>query len=58
LDGFKNDNAAKSMERLLKQVATTRAKEIMKAKTHRLPSNTYVNAYLDSFRPGKHNTNL
>ncbi|ORZ20242.1 hypothetical protein BCR42DRAFT_408316 [Absidia repens] len=51
LDGFKNDNAAKSMERLLKQVATTRAKEIMKAKKHRLPSNTYVNAYLDSFRP-------
>ncbi|KAI8341771.1 hypothetical protein BC941DRAFT_346310 [Chlamydoabsidia padenii] len=53
LDGFKNDNAAKSMERLLKQVATNRAKEIMKAKTHRLPSNTYVNAYLDSFRPAK-----
>ncbi|KAI8093661.1 uncharacterized protein BX664DRAFT_112005 [Halteromyces radiatus] len=51
LDGFKNDNAAKSMERLLKQLASTRAKEIMQAKKHRLPSTTYVSAYLDSFRP-------
>ncbi|CAO3592962.1 unnamed protein product [Absidia cylindrospora] len=53
LDGFKNDNASKSMERILKEVASTRAKEIMKIKTHRLPSNTYVSAYLDSFRPAK-----
>ncbi|CAO3609588.1 unnamed protein product [Cunninghamella echinulata] len=41
------------MERLLKQVASTRAKEIMETKknTLTLPSSTYVKAYLDSFRP-------
>ncbi|ORZ05480.1 hypothetical protein BCR42DRAFT_337937 [Absidia repens] len=53
LDGFKNDNASKSMERILKEVASSRAKEIMKIKTHRLPSNNYVSAYLHSFRPAK-----
>ncbi|ORX55657.1 TPR-like protein [Hesseltinella vesiculosa] len=51
LDGFKNDNAGKSMERLLQQIATTRAAEIMENKPHRLPSTAYVNAYFDSFRP-------
>ncbi|KAI8065174.1 hypothetical protein BC940DRAFT_356706 [Gongronella butleri] len=51
LEGFKNDNAGKSMERLLQQIASTRAKEIIETKPHRLPSTAYVNAYLDSFRP-------
>ncbi|KAF7731599.1 TOM (translocase of outer membrane) complex component [Apophysomyces ossiformis] len=54
LDGFKNETAAKSMERLLKQVSETKAKEMMKviqAKKPHLPSPTFVTAYLDSFRP-------
>ncbi|ORZ00497.1 hypothetical protein BCR43DRAFT_452474 [Syncephalastrum racemosum] len=53
LDGFKNENAAKSMERLLKQVASARSHEMMKTKKPRLPSSTFVNAYFDSFRPLK-----
>ncbi|KAG0169063.1 TOM (translocase of outer membrane) complex component [Apophysomyces sp. BC1015] len=51
LDGFKNEAAAKSMERLLKQVSETKAKDMMKAKKPHLPSPTFVTAYLDSFRP-------
>ncbi|KAI8365611.1 hypothetical protein EDC96DRAFT_481304 [Choanephora cucurbitarum] len=51
LDAFKNDAASKAMERVLKQVSENRAKEIMKTKKPRLPSPTFVTAYLDSFRP-------
>ncbi|GAA5801005.1 hypothetical protein EDC94DRAFT_616764 [Helicostylum pulchrum] len=51
LDAFKNDAASKAMERVLKLVSENRAKEIMKTKKPRLPSPTFVNAYLDSFRP-------
>ncbi|KAI9354773.1 hypothetical protein BD770DRAFT_347220 [Pilaira anomala] len=51
LDAFKNDAASKAMERVLKLVSENRAKEIMKSKKPRLPSPTFVNAYLDSFRP-------
>ncbi|KAI9250537.1 hypothetical protein BDA99DRAFT_445111 [Phascolomyces articulosus] len=51
LDGFRNEGAAKSMERLLKRVAEDRAQEIMKVKKPRLPSSTFVNAYFESFRP-------
>ncbi|KAI8391816.1 uncharacterized protein BYT42DRAFT_543308 [Radiomyces spectabilis] len=54
LDSFKNDAAAKSMERLLKQVSEEKAKEMMKTKKPRLPSHTFVSAYLDSFRPVVH----
>ncbi|KAI8637039.1 hypothetical protein BD408DRAFT_396385 [Parasitella parasitica] len=51
LDAFKNDTASKAMERVLKLVSEKRAKEIMKTKKPRLPSPTFVSAYLDSFRP-------
>ncbi|KAG1455469.1 hypothetical protein G6F56_007058 [Rhizopus delemar] len=51
IDAFKNETASKSMERVLKLVSEKKAKEIMKNKTPRLPSPTFVNAYLDSFRP-------
>ncbi|KAG2190787.1 hypothetical protein INT46_001339 [Mucor plumbeus] len=51
LDAFKNDAASKAMERVLKLVSENRAKEIMKTKKPRLPSPTFVSAYLDSFRP-------
>ncbi|CEP17018.1 hypothetical protein [Parasitella parasitica] len=51
LDAFKNEAASKAMERVLKLVSERRAKEIMKTKKPRLPSPTFVSAYLDSFRP-------
>ncbi|KAI8881829.1 TPR-like protein [Backusella circina FSU 941] len=54
LDGFKNDAASKAMERVLKLVSEKQAKEIMKTKKPRLPSPTFVSAYLDSFRPVVH----
>jgi import receptor subunit TOM70 len=53
LDEFKDDNASNSMERVLKQAATVRAKERMKVKALGPPSTAYVKAYLESFRPGK-----
>ncbi|KAI8580286.1 hypothetical protein K450DRAFT_237744 [Umbelopsis ramanniana AG] len=49
LDGFKNETAAKAMERLLKKVSEEKAKELIKTKKQKLPSPTFVSAYLDSF---------
>ncbi|KAG0240377.1 hypothetical protein B0O80DRAFT_381294 [Mortierella sp. GBAus27b] len=50
LDGFKNDSYAQSMERNLKKIADIKAKEILKERVDRLPSKTFMSAYLDSFR--------
>ncbi|KAF9428379.1 TOM (translocase of outer membrane) complex component [Podila epigama] len=50
LDGFKNETFAQSMERNLKLVADAKAKEILKTREDRLPSSTFISAYLDSFR--------
>ncbi|KAI8596449.1 mitochondrial precursor protein import receptor tom70 [Dissophora ornata] len=50
LDGFKNETFAQSMERNLKKVADVKAKEILKTREERLPSRTFMSAYLDSFR--------
>jgi len=50
LDGFKNESFAQSMERNLKMVADVKAKEILKTREERLPSTTFMSAYLDSFR--------
>ncbi|KAI9285944.1 hypothetical protein BC943DRAFT_276927 [Umbelopsis sp. AD052] len=52
LDGFKNETAAKAMERLLKKVSEEKAKELIKTKKQKLPSPTFVSAYLDSFHQG------
>ncbi|KAK5815278.1 mitochondrial precursor protein import receptor tom70 [Linnemannia elongata] len=52
LDGFKNESFAQSMERNLKKVADVKAKEILKTREERLPSTTFMSAYLDSFRKG------
>ncbi|RUP43030.1 hypothetical protein BC936DRAFT_137755 [Jimgerdemannia flammicorona] len=53
IDGFKNEAASTSMERLLKRVSEEKARELFKSKKPRLPSPTFVTAYLDSFRPDK-----
>lgn len=50
LDGFKNDAYAQSMERNLRIIADLEAKEILKDRVDRLPSKTFMGAYLDSFR--------
>lgn len=37
------------LDRILKQLAATRAAEILKTKVRKLPSNVFMTAYLDSF---------
>lgn len=51
IDGFKNDQSAQSVERLLKKVADAKGKAILEAKEKKLPSPTFVTNYLQSFRP-------
>lgn len=50
IDGFKNEQSAQSVERLLKKVAEKKGKAILEAKGKRLPSATFVSNYLQSFR--------
>ena len=49
IDGFRNENSAQSVERLLKKVAETKGKAILAGKEKKLP--TFVTNYLQSFRP-------
>ncbi|KAK4982669.1 TOM (translocase of outer membrane) complex component [Elasticomyces elasticus] len=51
IDGFRNDQSAQSVERLLKKVAEAKAKTILAGKEKKLPSPTFVSNYLQSFRP-------
>jgi mitochondrial import receptor subunit TOM70 len=51
IDQFRNEASAQSVERLLKKVAETKGREILKSKEKRLPSPTFVANYLQSFRP-------
>ncbi|KAI1608751.1 mitochondrial import receptor subunit tom-70 [Exophiala viscosa] len=51
IDGFKNENSAQSVERLLKKVAEKKGKAILAEKKNKLPSATFVSNYLQSFRP-------
>ena len=51
IDGFKNENSAASVERLLKKVAEKKGKAILEGKKNKLPSATFVTNYLQSFRP-------
>ncbi|ESZ90571.1 mitochondrial precursor proteins import receptor [Sclerotinia borealis F-4128] len=50
IDGFRNEQSAQSVERLLKKVAESKAKVILEAKDKKLPSPTFVTNYLQSFR--------
>lgn len=50
IDGFRNENSAQSVERLLKKVAEKKAKGILETKKNKLPSATFVSNYLQSFR--------
>ncbi|EPS39423.1 hypothetical protein H072_6827 [Dactylellina haptotyla CBS 200.50] len=50
LEQFRNENAAASVERLLKIVAETKGRKMLEGKPKRLPSPTFVTNYLQSFR--------
>jgi mitochondrial import receptor subunit TOM70 len=50
IDGFKNEQSAHAVERLLKKFAESKAKEMLKSKPAKLPSPTFVSNYLQSFR--------
>jgi len=51
IDGFRNEQSAQSVERLLKKVAEEKGKAILAGKEKKLPSPTFVTNYLQSFRP-------
>ncbi|KAL9597603.1 MAG: hypothetical protein Q9219_005042 [cf. Caloplaca sp. 3 TL-2023] len=51
IDGFRNEQSAQSVERLLKKVAEAKGKAILDGKEKKLPSPTFVTNYLQSFRP-------
>ncbi|KAK5663053.1 hypothetical protein OQA88_6469 [Cercophora sp. LCS_1] len=51
IDGFRNEQSALAVERLLKKFAESKAKEILQTKEAKLPSPTFVSNYLQSFRP-------
>ena len=50
IDGFKNEQSAQSVERLLKKVAEKKGQAILDSKANKLPSATFVSNYLQSFR--------
>ncbi|KAL9937863.1 hypothetical protein V8E36_003408 [Tilletia maclaganii] len=50
LGGFRNEEATASVERVLKQLAQAQAKEIIRTREPKLPSSTFITAYLDAFR--------
>ncbi|KAF2138563.1 uncharacterized protein K452DRAFT_353076 [Aplosporella prunicola CBS 121167] len=51
IDGFRNEQSAQSVERLLKKVAEAKGRNILAGKEKKLPSPTFVSNYLQSFRP-------
>lgn len=51
LSQFKDQAAATSVDRVLKNLATSKANDIFKTREPRLPSPTFVSAYLEAFRP-------
>ncbi|KXT05261.1 hypothetical protein AC578_8383 [Pseudocercospora eumusae] len=50
IDQFRTESSAQAVERLLKKVAESKAKDIMASKEKKLPSPTFVSNYLQSFR--------
>lgn len=51
MDNFQNENAAGAIERLLKKIAETKAKEMIDGRSERMPSYSFISAYLEAFRP-------
>jgi import receptor subunit TOM70 len=51
LDGFQNQSTSNSVERVMKRLASEKATEMLATREPRLPSSTFVTAYLTAFRP-------
>ncbi|KAI9346891.1 protein import receptor [Obelidium mucronatum] len=51
LEEFKKESSITTTDRILKDVGTAKATKAMETKVARLPSETFVKAYMDSFRP-------
>lgn len=51
LGRFGDQSATESVERVLKLIAQSKAKDILETREPRLPSPTFVTAYLEAFRP-------
>ncbi|KAJ6510652.1 ADP/ATP carrier receptor [Mycena sanguinolenta] len=51
LDKFTNQNAAQSVERVLKKLTGEKSAEILLKREPRLPSFTFISAYFAAFRP-------
>ncbi|KAI9098268.1 import receptor [Phlyctochytrium arcticum] len=49
LEEFKNESVLGSTDRVLKSLAQNKAKELMSTKLQKLPSDTFIAAYMDSF---------
>ncbi|KAK8850687.1 hypothetical protein IAR55_004607 [Kwoniella newhampshirensis] len=51
IERFQDEQAATSVERCLKKLAQKRAKDILETREPKLPSPTFISAYLSAFRP-------
>ncbi|CAI2171594.1 18101_t:CDS:10 [Funneliformis geosporum] len=47
---FRNENSTKSIDRLLRKVASIKAQEIIQNRAKRLPSSKFISSYLEAFR--------
>ncbi|KAJ3397577.1 TOM (translocase of outer membrane) complex component [Lobulomyces angularis] len=50
LEEFKNSVNVESVDRVLKNIGTQKAAEIIKTRKEKLPSDTFITAYMESFR--------
>ncbi|GAA5875664.1 hypothetical protein JCM16303_003947 [Sporobolomyces ruberrimus] len=51
IDNFSSQSTTDSVERVMNQLATEKAQEILKNREPKLPSATFIEAYLQAFRP-------
>ncbi|KAI5478253.1 mitochondrial outer membrane translocase receptor TOM70 [Pseudohyphozyma bogoriensis] len=51
IDNFATESTQVSVERVMKRLATEKAAELLKTREPRLPSATFIKAYLEAFRP-------
>lgn len=56
LGHFADNTATEAVERVLKKLATVKAKDILRTRDPKLPSPTFVTAYLEAFRKKPHPT--
>lgn len=54
LDKFTNKTSAEAIERIIKDLANQKAKEVFKDREPHLPSFTFISAYFAAFRPRAH----